>query len=593
MPRLTALGVVLVCALSPFAAAGEAQPAVLNLLPPQPLAIVRAIGLGTEWQLLKVSDFAEQFQQAATPEVAGQLQQIRNGLAQLQMNMGVNAEELLSNVIGIDCVLAVYGPGDGVFIAENTVPALLRDAAEKILIFERAAGKVQAENAQTYKLVEICQTTYTQRNPDVPPKMRFHCIVGNTLVAGSNLDTIKLVVDRATAENPPAAEGEAATAFAAMNQNAILQAYVDTDAISRKFDVQAALEGKIRHPLSRFFIAKLKEALPLVQYVACTVMPKEDGKLEFRSSAIFDEQTWPESMKAMLPKTAGSPDILQLAPDSAAFCVGHQVNKAALWQYIIDTVSAINPRRAERMKNGANWVAGMIGGLSSDQLLASLGDQVGVFITSRDAPDAVPVVSLAFEVRDKDTEAQEILTAIRSLAGAVAGLAQMQAANTNTPAKAVLESNSYKDVPFTTLRLTEENFAGNLNVTLFVLDDHVIVSSNIDGAQAIVDRHAAGKKDLAKAFDLPNIADPLAFAGKFDARLANQTVFRHRTFLINDNVRKGKPREQAEKDIDNLIFLLGMIDNISFYSTYVPGRIDRVCTLKFAGRDGQSNAATE
>ena len=591
MPRLTVLVLAFVCALAPLVTAGEGEQDIMNLLPPQPLAVVRASGLGTDWQLFKASELAEQFEAAATPDVAAGLQQIRNGLAQLQVNMGVNAEELLADVIGTDCVLAIYGPGDGVFIAENPVPARLKDAAEKILTFERASGKVQAESAQTYKLVEIHQTAYNQRNPDAPPKARFHCVVGNMLVAGSVLDTIKLVIDRAAAENPPAIEGEAATAFAAMNKDAILQSYVDTDAISQKFDVQAALQGKIRHPLSRFFIAKLKEGLPLVKYVACTVVPKEDGTLEFRSSAIFDEQTWPDTMKAMLPKTVGAPDILQFAPDTAALSIGHQINKAALWQYVMDTISVINPRRAERMKNGANWIAGMIGGLTFDQLLAKLGDQVGVFITSRGEPDAVPAISLVCEANN--AEAQEMLTAIRSLAGAAAGFAQMEAANTNTPAKAVLENSTYNGVAFTTLRLTEEKFAGNLNITLFVLDNHVIVSSNVDGAKAIVDRHAAGKKDLAKAYNLPNIADPLAFAGKFDARLANEMVFRHRAFLVNDAVRKGKPRERAEKDVDNLIFLLSMIDDISFYSTYVPGRIDRVCTVKFSGKGEGSNAAAE
>jgi len=590
MPRLIII-LALICALPLLAAAGEVRPSVMNVLPPQPLAVVRAIGLGTEWQLLKESQFAEQFVDAATIDIAAGLQQMRNGLAQLQVNMGVNAEEMLANVIGTDCVLAIYGPGDGVFIAENPAPARLNDAAEKILTFERASGKIQAENAQTYKLVEVYQTTYTQRNPDKPPKMRFHCIVGNRLVAGSNLDTIERVIDRAAAENPPAVDGELAAAFVAMGDDAIIQSYIDTDAISQKFDVQAALQGKIRHPLSRFFIAKMKEGLPLLKYLAGTVTPKEDGTLEFRSSAFFDEQTWPETMKAMLPKTIGAPDVLQLAPDTSALSIGHQIDKAALWQYVMDTTSAINPHRAERMKNGANWIAGMIGGLTSDQLLAKLGDQVGVFITSRDDPEAVPVLSLAFEI--KDAEAGEVLTAIRTLAGAAAGFAQMEAANTNTPAKAVLESSTHNGVAFTTLRLTEEKFAGNLNVTLFVLGNHVVVSTNIDGAKAIVDRHAAGKKDLAKAFNLPNVADPLGLAGKFDARLANQIVFRHKTFLVNDAVRKGKPREQAEKDVDNLIFLLGLIDRISFHSTYVPGRIDRVCTVSFSGEGERSSAATE
>ena len=564
----------LACAMTTPSMAAEDQ--FLKLLPDQPLAVVRATGLGDEWQIIKNSDFAKRFQETAPPDIANGLQNIRNMIAQLQVNSGIDAEEVLKDVFGNDCLAAFYGKGDGVFIAISPMPMRLKDAADKIVTLERAWGRIQAENAQTYKLVEIRQTTFVPRRPDDPPFTRYHCFLDNAIVVSSNLDTIKKVIDISANKARTTGPTEMAEAFAAMDNDAVLRGYVDTDTLSQKVDIEAALNGKLRHPFARFVVGEVKGLLPLIKYVAVTATPKANA-LEVKHSIVYDEQKCPDRLKALLPKAGSTLDILQLAPEASAFCLGHQVSKAALWQEIMWNVNEYSPERAQRVQAQAQGVAGMIGGMTFDQLVGKLGDQAGIFVTSADAPDAVPAISVVLEIK----EGQDIATAFRTLAGTAAGFAQMEAGKTGAPPKAVLAQETWHDVPFTILKLTEEKFGGHLNLTLFVLDNMLVISSNTDAARMIVDRHAAGKQDLKKTLGLPAFTGTPGCTGTIDLKRVSQTVLRHKLFLINEDVRKGKPQDRAEKDIANLSFLLGLADGVTFYSTHTPSRIDNVWQLRF------------
>ena len=578
------------CAAPPASALEQPAPAndeILNLLPGQPLAVFRGTGLGDAWQWIKGSGIAARFDQAPPGDVAAKMQDIRNGLAQLQINSGVNAEELLVDLIGNDCAVALYGGNEGVFVSVSHDSTQMKEAVDKVMTLERAWGRVQGENAETYQLIEIHQTTFTnQRRPDAPGSTRFHCCIDKAIVVSSNLDTIKKVIDLAQKKERTPESKEMVEAFTQMDRDAVVRAYVDADGLSQKVDLETALNGKIRHPGVRMLVKQLKAVLPLVKYATFTATPKDD-RLELRGTFLYDEQALPETLLALLPRPDCTLDVLQLAPESSVLCAGHQVNKAALWRYIIETVQQSNPRQAQRIQNGVQWVGAMIGGLNFEQqLLPQIGDQIGVLVTSRDAPDAAPVLSLVMELKG----GQDIPTAIRTLAGTAAGIAQLEASKTQAEPKAVLEKSTYKDVEFTTVKLTERKFAGNVNPTLFVIDNMMILSSNVDGGHAIVDRHAAGKKDLAKALTLPKYDGTLIGAGKLDLRKVNEILLRHKDFLVADAARKGKPQEIAEKELEGLMFLIGLMDNVTFYSTQVPGRIDRVALVKFA-KDAEEPAA--
>ena len=581
MRKTNSLWLVIPALIMAAGPAMAAEDQLLNLLPSQPLAVLRVTGLGDEWQIIQNSDFAKRFQEAATPDVANGLQNIRNGLAQLQVNAGINAEEVLKDVFGNDCLVAVYGKGDGVFLSTSPTPLRLKDAAEKIINLERAWGKIQAENAQTYKFIEVHQSTFGVQRPDAQPWNRYHCFLDNTLVVSSNEETIKKVIDIFANKERVSQPSELTEAFAAMDKDAVVRGYIDTDLLCQKVDLETALDGKLRHPLVRIIMRELKTVLPLIRYVTVTATPK-DGSLEFRQTVISDEKTWPDSMKALLPKDDKAFDVLQLAPESAVLCVGHRVDKAALWRRVLEIVSKGAPERAQRIQTSAQWVAGMIGGMTFDQLLGKLDDQVGVFITSADAPDAVPAISIAVAVKK---DGQDIATAFRTLAGTAAGFAQMEAGKNGKPSVAVLAQENYKDVAFTILKLTEEKFGGHINITLFVLGNMMVVSTNTDAARMIVDRHAAGKKDLAKTLGLPTFTGTPDCTGRIDLRRVNEMIFRHKMFLIDDAVRKGKPQEQAQKDIENIAFLLGLAEDVTFYSTHTPNRIDRVWQLRFPKED--------
>ena len=548
----------LVLATGPAATAADE---VMNLLPAQPLVVVRTSGLGPAWAALKDSPWAEKIDLMAPQDIANKLQDLRVGLDQLNAAMGVNVEETLEGLFGGDCVLAVFGEGEAVFIAEGTEVQRLKNAADSVMLLERNRGRIQAQAKQVYELAEITQCT-------LPDGDRFHCFVGNALVVSKNLDLVKKVVDAAK-QAKPLVQTELANAFALMAEDSLIRVYIDTDAVAGK--AETLLNGRLANPIVKGFVQHMQSMLALVQFDTLAVALK-DGRVELKNISVIDEHKVPAGLKAMYPKFTVKLDTLQLAPESAVWACAHQLDKAALWKYVIDQVMRRNPALAARLQMYTDSFSAMMGIQDFEaKLLPQIGDQVAVFVTSDDIPGSVPAISFAIDLKND----KEIPAGIRALAGTMIGLAQLQARRVDI----ALANSTYKGVSFTTLTINNPQFVDRLCPTMFVAGGKLVFSSNVFAAKAIVDRHAQGYKDPAKTFKLPRCEGTLAFAGRMQSEELIKMLARHRDVIVAGGVRKGEPQQEVENGLDLLEFAFSLFDGATFYATQSTGRIERVILL--------------
>ena len=155
----------------------------------------------------------------------------------------------------------------------------------------------------------------------------------------------------------------------------------------------------------------------------------------------------------------------------------------------------------------------------------------------------------------------------------IAVLAESQKPNP----KIGFEQGTHKGTQLYAISINDKKLAGKLNPTLFVLDDAMVISSNTQAAGAIIDRHEAA----ADPFELPEHEGTLAALCRVDVTKLAHMADRYRDVLMKKDLDAGKPRQQVELDTDNFIFLLGLLDEATFYATHAPGRVDRVGLISF------------
>lgn len=82
-----------------------------------------------------------------------------------------------------------------------------------------------------------------------------------------------------------------------------------------------------------------------------------------------------------------------------------------------------------------------------------------------------------------------------------------------------------------------------------------------------------------------NFKPPAAALYRVDVTKLAQMAARYKELLMKDDIEAGKPRYNVEQDTDSLIFLLELLDEVTFYATHTPGRVDRVVLIRFSAAE--------
>jgi len=569
-PRRLAVLLILIGMAAPAAADG-----ISDLLPGDPVVVVRATGLAEAWDALKASNAADRLERLAPPGLAGELQNARTGIAQFEEMFTLSVERTILDIFGKDCAVALYLGREepleleGVFVAQGESDISIISATNSWLNTERALGKVADENTLDRNGVQVHLTSLVDPNDaDAAPVERYHCFVGNLLIVSRSLDLLAKVAANAKADAPAGGPEELAEALAIMPKDALVRAYADVDRFAKSVDLRELLDGKLQNPAVRTIVGRISNVLPLIKHIAFSLAAIEGG-IQVRESIIYDEAAVSPELRALLPPEDAPLSVLQLAPANAVVAAGHQVNKKAVWNLAVSILEEANPGISKQIEARTRGAAAVLGAPDLAGVLEQVGDQVGVFVTPAEGDGSVPALTIAVEMNNAIT----IPTAVRSLAGA-AVLAESQKPNP----KVTLEHLTYKGVACSVFRINEPELAGKLAPTFGVMDNWMILSTNTAGACSVIDQ----ARTLAAPFELPGEPGTLMALGKLDSTRLAKMVLRFKDFLIREDVKKGKTPQKAEEDWDNLVFLLGFIDSAVFYTTHLPGRIDRVGTIKCA-----------
>ena len=563
---------ILALLLAAVVIAPPASAAVADLAestPADAIAFVRVKGLHAAWKRFVNSPAWRRIEQAPIPDIADGIRKAREGIRQFELESGVNVEESLSAIFGTDILLALLPDKTALFLARTSDTAQLRLAVDTIVAIERDEGKIVSETNEYYAGVEIRSAVMADPNaPGAAEKKRHHAIVDDLLIVSRDFDAIRRAIDVVKGKSAAlASSAEYRQAQKHLRGAALVQVYVDTDRVAQAQDWDALLDGRLQNPLVRILVRRAKQILPVTRYAVADLVAGAEHA-EFRSTLIYDETRLPPSVKALLPAAGAPLDVMRLAPPSAVLAFGHQVNKAALWRYILESVRETHPGIADLIAARATQIGPMFGGMDFEtELLAQIGDQTAVIVTPAPA-DAPPGVSVVIEMRN----GLVIPMALRTMAGSAAVIARIEAQKAGTAPKVGMRRSTYKGVNLTTLELYEKELGGKLNPTMFVTDKFMVVSSTPETARTILN---AGMRAPAEPLGNATVIGK----GYLDVVGLREIVRQHKGFLVREGLKEGKTEDKARKDIEAIEFLLGFLDRVDARAEHVPGRITR--TVRF------------
>lgn len=561
---------------TPTSCAWAAQPVDLaEMLPDDTIIVVRATELHKHWQQMVNSPVGRKIRTSTLPEIAEGIQDFELGIKRIEVEAGVNVEEMFKAFLGHDMMLAMLEDESGLFLTRSADPDQLRLCCDEIGALEQEIGNIHEEHTVSYHGIEITSAQVIEpQAPGMPPKERHHALMDDALIGSRSLETLKRVIDVFQRRRPSlASTAEYQEAAKHFTKGALGHAYFNTDRIAEVLDLESLLNGRLRNPLMRLWGQEIRDVLPMTRYLVANLAVNKD-RMIVSTKLAYDEEKVPPEMQALRPTPNSTLDILDLVPESSVFAVGNRVNKLAFWRFTIDSVRKTNPLLAKLLGRRARQVGNSVGGMNFERdILSKIGDQAALVVSPGD-DNTVPAVTLVVELSD----GKAIPDALRIWLGSLATISQLDAEKKKQEPKAIFTRSRYKEIEVATLVLTEPKFQGKFSPTLLVLDRFMIVSSLPCAAHAIVDRY----REQQSYQPGTSIGGTPATRGHVNMELVVTLLRRHREFLVQEDVRKGKTRQEAETGQDKGAFLLGCLDRIDFAATHSPGYVNREFLIRFA-----------
>jgi hypothetical protein len=205
-----------------------------------------------------------------------------------------------------------------------------------------------------------------------------------------------------------------------------------------------------------------------------------------------------------------------------------------------------------------------------DPLLSQLGEQAVVILTPG-PENGPPALALVTELRATET----LPTQVKTIAGMACMVAQMEAQKKKIEAKVALQREQHAGVELTTMLIRDPNLKGHVNPTMAVKDGYMVLATSPECAKAVLSAaDAAGRGRGGQKRSL-------LFDITMNMTRVKELVKRHNAFLVQQGINDGKTEDQARRDMVALEWVLGFFKDVHVQADYVPGRIDRILTVRF------------
>ena len=550
----------------------QAADDLASVLPSDTLMVVRVTGLHDAWKDLHASEAWRRIEQAPIPDIANGIAQAKMEIQNLEATLQIDAEAYISSIFGHDAAIALFADKTAAFVARSADSGTLYLAVQLILDGESHDGKVLSETFSLHEGVTITSVELVGPGGQMDVgKTRHHALLDDLLIASESFGAIKRVVDVVKAGKPSLTSSrEYQEATKLWPDDALVRIYVDTNRLVEGMDLEKQLNGSMRNPAIRFLARRMRTVLPATRYLAGSVTPNDSAAV-FKYSIAIDEEKLPENVRGLLPPIGTSLDIMRFAPSSSLASFAGQINKAALWRYVMEAAQESNPKLAGLMNIRANQIGPVMGGMEFEtQLLPQLGDQNAVIVLPG-PENGPPALALVIELKN----GMELPTALRTLAGSLALVRQMEAQKQGTEPDVAVRARTYNGINLTTLILREKKLNGKVNPTLFMQDKFMVLTTTPECARTLIDAYATQTAENAP----PNGA--MASRINFNVNAISAVLDRHMDFLIAQGIKEGKTAERARTDLIAIKYLLGFISRIDIRSTYTQGRIDREAVVRY------------
>jgi hypothetical protein len=566
MSPLILVGLALLA--TPAFAAGDLADAV----PGDAVVVVRVTGLQAQWKQFLNSPTWKKLEQSSIPELAAGILMARQQIEVFEQQTAASVEDCLGSIFGTDFALAMLPDKTAFFIARTPDVDKLQCTIDLLHSIETNDGKLLRDSVEAYQGVDIHTDVLANPGPGGPSeKQRHYAQTGDLLIVSENLPAVRRVLD-ATLSKAPSLSNAAkyVEASKSLRSDALVRVYVDSSRLAQSVDLESGLNECMQNLAVRTIALRAMRFLPLTQYIVGDAVVTGD-QLEARYAIAYDEQKLPESLRALLPPSNASLNILNLIPPTAIFAYANQFDKLAFWRYAVESVREENPEAAETLTARANMVGAAMGALNFEkEFLPQFGSQNALIVTPGTNQNP-PGVCLMLEMKNPSP----IAITLKALAGTATALNQAEAQNTGTPVKTTLTRTTYRDTDLTTLELKEPKFGGKLNPTLCVTGNFLVLTSTPEAAQLILDTTASPAAPTAKR------EGALLSSGRLDVSALVALLEQYRELLIQKSVADGKTEVQARKDLLSLQFLLGLVRRIDVHSTVTHGRIERTMLISF------------
>jgi len=543
-----------------------------DVLPQDALAVIRVTGLHDAWKEFSTSEMWRKIQQAPIPDITSGIMAARAEIENLEAALGIDIETYAASIFGNDVAIALFPDRTGVFVAQSTDTATLDLAVDMILDLEANDGKTFGRTDSLHRGVTITGVQmFGTGDAQAGADGRYHARIGDVFAVSRDMSAVERVIDVLKDAQPSLSESaEYRQATTMMPEGALVRLYVDTDRLSEMLNLEDALNGSMRNPGVRLLARRMRMLLPATRFLAGGLI-RENNAVVCKYSIVYDEESLPENMRAMLPRPGAPLDIVRFVPDSALLACSAQFSKLGLWHYVMGSLRESNPGIASVLARRSGQMGPALGGMDFEtQFLPQLGDQ-SAFIVLPGPEDHPPALAFVTELNN----GHELPTVLRTLAGSLAMMNQMDAEKKGVQPMIAVENTRYKDVGLMTLNLKQPKLQGKLNPTLFAKGPFLVISTTPESAKALIDAASAPWQIVAPA------RGTLASRTRVNFQGIRQALHQYEDFLMGQALKEGKTAQRARSDLDSLAFVLGLFKDIAMQGVHVKGRIDREIRLQY------------
>jgi len=501
-----------------------------------------------------------------------------------QAQQGISIENFLLNMFGSE-VLIIYRPvsglplreGSGALLARAIDAATLKNQVDLINEMERNDGKLISLTEESYEGVTIYKKIKFAKAPksegktvdSMIEKTEYYALLGEIFAISNQANLLKEVIDIHASRTKEALidSPNFMSTISKAPEESFAVLYLDMA------DIRDAIpEPGYQNPGVRLFAGGIRQRIEAIQQMAVSARIKEGLVIE--SFQKYDSgQLDPDLHKALISSRGPVRAIDYVTDDAVVFC-SFKIDCESIWKYALKNMNEAQQLKAQNLLRVWNAMLQKPQG-TDENPLTGLGPEVSLLISGKQEGSAVKPQGILFvEVKpDEIPRYQAVLNVLLTLAGNPLG--------ENEP-EIEFSTETYGNHTLSVIKPLKGNLAGKVTPAFCFSSGLLMVATSPDFLKSCLD---AQHKPL-QVFDTEEVAElkspdneeksvVLINAGNL-RRLAEA----HKSKMIENSVKKGTPLEKAQKDIANLLDIIGLFDTCTMTNKVNVATAERAVHIK-------------